>query len=432
MGNDSMLVSGKEKFLTKEYVFVWLMYFGNVFTLYYYAGMITSIADGMGANAVLAGLCSTVYSISPIFVRNFAGILCDKWSRQKTNRIGILINVAMCAALIFCTNIILLIVVRAIMGIGFCLTSTANYAAASDVVPASRRAEGLGWFQNAASLSEYAGPALALIAITWTPGSYIGLHVGAILACIWALFWSFFVKYEKDPEYIKKMEQAKNAEKEDGDAKDIILPPKSKVIFGMEANAWGAAFIVLIITAAHSCTNTYALLSMQKRGLEDYASNFFLTMALGLFIGRAFISKLNDKYGALKVTIPVYIISAIAMIGIGTVDSGTTIVLLGLPYGLMFGTMASTSQALMVSSVMPSRRAYASSMYLLAMDLAFGFSSILWGSVIEIVGFKAIFAVAAICPLIACVVVAIYWKKVGHIIFDHIKATTAHAQNEAK
>ena len=61
-------------------------------------------------------------------------------------------------------------------------------------------------------------------------------------------------------------------------------------------------------------------------------------------------------------------------------------------------------------------------MYLLAMDLAFGFSSIVWGTVIEAVGYAGVFAVAAICPIIAIFVVIIFWKRVGKAIFLHNKA----------
>lgn len=416
----------KERLVTPQYIFVILMYFGNVFSLYYYGGMITSIAEGLGGSAVLAGLTSSVYSITPIFCRNIVGKLCDTWGRTKTNLVGVIINAACCIGYIFCGNIVALLIVRAIMGVGFCFTSVANYAAGSDVVPETRKAEGLGWFQNSASVSEYLGPALALFAVSATPGSYIGLHIGGFLSCVWALVFSFFVNYEKDPKYIEKMKKAREMEHSDNtEDADIPLPPKSKVVFGMEKTAWAVAFIVLIITAAHSCTNTFAILSMQKRGIEAYASNFFLTTAAGLFIGRAVISRFADKYGVLKITVPVYALAALSLIGIGTVTNGALVVALGLPYGLMFGTMASTSQALMVNSVMPERRAYASAMYLLAMDLAFGFSSILWGSVISIVGYAGVYAVAAICPIAAIIVVAFYWKSVGKSIYEHNKAFAA-------
>lgn len=415
----------KDRLWTKEYLFVILMYLGNVFSLYYYGGMITSIANGLGGSVVLAGLTSSVYSISPIFFRNLVGTFCDRYGRWKTNLIGILINAACCVAYCFCFNILALFITRAIMGIGFCFTSIANYASASDVVSASRKAEGLGWFQNAASLSEYIGPTLALICVTWTPGSFVGLHMGALLSCVWAFVFSLFVRYEKDPKYIARMEEAKaQAAQAAANAQSTDTPWSStgKVVFGMETTAWAVALIVLIITAAHSCTNTFALLAMQKRGIESYTSQFFLTVAIGLILGRAVFSRLADKYGVLKVAVPIYALSAAALVGIGTVQSGLAVVLLGLPYGTMFGTMASTSQALMVNAVAPSRRAYASAMYLLAMDLAFGFSSIVWGSVIEAVGYAGVFAVAAICPIIAIFVVIIFWKRVGKAIFLHNKA----------
>ena len=411
----------KSRLWTKEYLFVILMYLGNVFSLYYYGGMITSIANGLGGSVVLAGLTSSVYSISPIFFRNIVGKLCDKYGRWKTNLIGVIINALCCVAYCFCDNILALFITRAIMGVGFCFTSIANYASASDVVPADRKAEGLGWFQNAASLSEYIGPTLALICVTWTPGSYVGLHMGALLSCVWAFVFSLFVRYEKDPKYIAQMQAAKEQAGKPAADEDGPALYAGKVVFGMETTAWGVALLVLIITAAHSCTNTYALLAMQKRGIESYTSQFFLMVAIGLIIGRAFCSRLADKYGILKVVVPVYALSAAALLGIGMVESGLAVVILGLPYGMMFGTMASTSQALMVNAVAPSRRAYASAMYLLAMDLAFGFSSIVWGVVIEAVGYAGVFAVAAICPIIAIFVVIVFWKKVGKAIFEHNK-----------
>ena len=121
-----MPLTRSERLWTKEYILVILMYLGNVFSLYYYGGMITSIAEGLGGSVVLAGLTSSVYSITPIFFRNIVGVFCDKYGRAKTNMIGIVINAACCIAYCFCFNIVALFITRAIMGIGFCFTSVAN------------------------------------------------------------------------------------------------------------------------------------------------------------------------------------------------------------------------------------------------------------------------------------------------------------------
>ena len=418
-----MAIQKKEKFLTSQYIFVTLMYLGNTFVNYYYVGMITSVANAMGASVVLSGLTSSVYSITPIFLRNILGVVVDKFGKWKTNVVGILINLVCCIVMMFCTSVWALIITRAVMGVGFALTTIANYASAADVVPETRRAEGLGWFQNMSSLSEYIGPTLALFAVSATPGSYVGLHVGGVLACVWALAFNFGVKYEKSPEYLAKLAKAKEIDKnENADTGDMFIPPKSKVFAGLEMNGWVLVLCIFLISAAHGCGNTYFILAMQNRGLESYASNFFLCMAIGLFAGRAIVSKLTDKYGAVHTMVPVYLIAAAALIGIGTVTSGPAVVALGFPFGLMFGTMASGSQALLVNSVMPVRRAYANSMYLLAMDLAFGVMPIFWGAVITAVGYSNVYIVAAACPILAAIIMTIYWKKVGHTIFDEIKA----------
>ena len=386
----------KDKLWTKTYLLFILMYFGNVSCLYYYNGTMTLIGESLSGSVVMAGFLSSVYSLVPLFFRPFVGAVIDRYGRWKSNCVGIVITFATIVGYLLAGNIYQLIVLRAIGGLAFCITSTANYTSASDLIPESRKTEGLGWFQNMGTISTYVGPALALYALALTPNSYVGLHIGGMILCGFAFVMNLFVNYEKNPEYIQKRKKAL----------------EGHYIFGLQYKTWFLVLVMLCVTCAHSTVNSYFILSADKRGITGI-SNFFLFMAAGMFVARAFISRLADEKGLMKVYVPVLAIGSICLVVFGSFDNVMLLNVMAFPYGFLFGSSAAVCQSNIVKSAPLKKQAFANSMYLIAVDVGYGVFPIISGMIINSVGYAHIFLVAAVFPIveIAFVVTFVMSKK---------------------
>lgn len=395
----------KDKLWTKTYLLFILMYFGNVSCLYYYNGTMTLIGESLSGSVVMAGFLSSVYSLVPLFFRPFVGAVIDRYGRWKSNCVGIVITFATIVGYLLAGNIYQLIVLRAIGGLAFCITSTANYTSASDLIPESRKTEGLGWFQNMGTISTYVGPALALYALVLTPNSYVGLHIGGMILCGFAFVMNLFVNYEKNPEYIQKRKKALEAEQREHEQKAYVDDPIARkeeghYIFGLQYKTWFLVLAMLCVTCAHSTVNSYFILSADKRGITGI-SNFFLFMAAGMFVARAFISRLADEKGLMKVYVPVLAIGSICLVVFGSFDNVMLLNVMAFPYGFLFGSSAAVCQSNIVKSAPLKKQAFANSMYLIAVDVGYGVFPIISGMIINSVGYAHIFLVAAVFPIVA-------------------------------
>lgn len=401
----------KDKLWTKTYLLFIFMYFGNVSCLYYYNGTMTLIGESLSGSVVMAGFLSSVYSLVPLFFRPFVGSVIDKYGRWKSNCAGIVITFATIVGYLFAGNIYQLIALRAIGGLAFCITSTANYTSASDLIPESRKTEGLGWFQNMGTISTYIGPALALYALTLMPNSYVGLHIGGMILCGFAFVMNLFINYEKDPEYIQKRQEAlkaeQNARKVDGQAEATEVSEAGHYILGLQFRTWFLVMAMLLVTCAHSTVNSYFILSADKRGITGI-SNFFLFMAAGMFIARAFISRLADEKGMLKVYVPILAIGSACLVILGSFDNVMLLNIAAFPYGFLFGTSAAVCQSNIVKSAPMKKQAFANSMYLIAVDVGYGVFPIISGMIIKSVGYAHIFLVAAVLPIVAIAFVIMF------------------------
>ena len=73
----------------------------------------------------------------------------------------------------------------------------------------------------------------------------------------------------------------------------------------------------------------------------------------------------------------------------------------GLTYGLGFGSVQPTLNAIMIKLCPPERRGVGNATFFSAMDIGIGTGAILWGVVSQIAGFTYVFIGAALCIVVA-------------------------------
>ena len=153
----------KPRLWTKDFVFVCL---GNffVFNAFYILLVILPIyaIDKVDSNNAEAGLLTTVFLVSAIIIRPIAGYWLERFGK-KIVLVTALVLFAIPTIFYFVPETITgLLILRFIHGVGFGISTTATGAIVADIVPNSRRGEGMGYFILSVNIAMVLGPFIGL------------------------------------------------------------------------------------------------------------------------------------------------------------------------------------------------------------------------------------------------------------------------------
>ncbi len=149
----------------------------------------------VGAGDLAAGgVIVAAYTLGSLLPRMIWGNLADRWLRQGVYLIGVTI-IAVLSPL-FAVTVLLPVIIglRFLQGVGFSGSSTAGAAMSADLIPASRRAEGVGYYSLANTIGMAIGPGLGLSALqNFGPAWLFGVSVasGAL-----SFGLGMFIRYE--------------------------------------------------------------------------------------------------------------------------------------------------------------------------------------------------------------------------------------------
>lgn len=339
-------------------------------------------AQTIGGNETVAGTIVGLFTLSAVLVRPWFGNLLDRKGRKVILMVGASIFLLSVAAYNLAFSIVTLLALRALHGIGWGASTTASSTIASDVIPASRRAEGMGYFGIAATIAMSVGPALGLYLIK--DNGYSVLFTGAAILAALGLVGSFFINYEQPR---KDQEEAKSLSAKGVFLEKTVIPP---------------AIVLFFITLTYGGIVTFLPAYADSQGVENIGI-FFTVYALVLLFGRPFIGKLADRYGGQKFLTPGILLIATALLLLVKASSLPVFLLVGVIYGLGFGTVQPILNALVISLAPPERRGVANATFAVAMDLGIGLGAVILGFLAQHLGYVYMYGSSAVFALFALV-----------------------------
>ena len=397
-----------------------IMYLGNTTGTYYFNSSMAVIAKSLTDNMVLVGLLASIYSVTAMVCRPLSGIMCEKYGRIKTNVIGLIFTALAIVGFMLSPNIYWLLFSRVINGIAFSMTSSANYAGGADLSPEDNLPLGIGWFGNMSRLSSFIGPSVAAWGMEQynATGSWMALYAVALATTVFSLLLCIPLNYEKMPWFKERQARAKEERENKENNKPVDGPvlPQMKKIFGMTSAAWVCWAMLMFEAAGHQSVGAYLLLSANERGLTGLAS-YFLLQTVGMFVASGLLCPLTKKIGTFKILAPIFVIAVFCYIGFANATSTLMLCIIAPFYGLLHGTCAAVNNTNIVASCPLDRRGFASSMYLLAIDVGYGIGPFIWALVIQAVGYANMYYFTTICPIASLILLCIYWFKWGKNIF---------------
>lgn len=120
------------------------------------------LTDTFGAGKDTVGLVLAGYSIVALIIRPFSGFMVDSFPRKAVLTVCAFLFFAVFAGYLCAGSLAMFAIFRTLHGAPFGATSVAASTVAIDVLPSSRRAEGMGYYGLANNLATVIGPILAI------------------------------------------------------------------------------------------------------------------------------------------------------------------------------------------------------------------------------------------------------------------------------
>lgn len=323
------------------------------------------IADRFAASSFTISLVVSSFALSAIVARLFAGKALANVSRKKFFVAGLIVYILASAGYYWLGTIALIVLIRIIYGVGFGIVSTTMGTVVSDIVPAKRMGEGMGYFGLSTSLSMSIAPVIGL----WLLDSYgfgqlifiSTLLVGVVLLFVPMIrFGSGKGKAERIAEPARA--SGTGSKKFDFFDKRVLLPFTLNLLLSVTYGGL-ISFITLF-------------------GKENHLANvgwFFLFNAMAVLLVRPFSGKIFDAKGHIAI-LPaggLFVIAGLTILSFAT--SFGMLIVSAVCYGIGYGVIQPSLQAWSIQRVNPERRGVANGMFYNSIDLGIAIGSLALG-----------------------------------------------------
>lgn len=334
------------------------------------------LSDAFHASKGMTGIVLFGYTVAAIVFRPFSGYVVDGFDRKKVLMICLFSFFIFFFGYLAAGSLLMFAIIRTLHGAPFGAVTVANTTAAIDVLPASRRNEGLGYYGLSNNLSMAAAPAIAIYIYHYTRNFELLFWFALIIALL-ALVVDAFVKLPK---------------------RTIV---KDKTAMSLDrfflTRAWLLAVNIMFFGFCFGTVATYiAIYGATELKYEHVQTGmFFLLLSLGLIISRLTGAK-SLRVGKLtENAIEGTIIAALGYILFVAFDSAYAYYGSAFLIGLGQGHLYPAFMNMFIDVAHHNERGTANSSILMAWDTGYGFGVLVAGIVAQFFGYRAAFVVVA-------------------------------------
>ncbi|MED3993143.1 MFS transporter [Peribacillus frigoritolerans] len=370
---------------TKDFVIVSSINF--FITLIFYLLMVTLAiyaVNELDASTSEAGLISGIFIIGTLIGRLFIGRFIDSIGRKKTLFIGLIFFTLTTLLYFVDLGIGFLLVNRLIHGMAMGMASTATGTIVAQIIPPTRKGEGIGYYSMSATLATAIGPFIGLFMAQHTSFQIIFsfcLALGVI-----SLITAFFL-------YVPALKVTAKVTESKGFKLSNFIEPRALPI----------SIITLLLAFCYSSVLSFISFYAIEIDLVNTASFFFVVYAVAVLISRPFSGPLMDRKGSNFIMYPAFIIFGVGLLLLSMTTNSFTLLAAGFLIGLGFGNMQSSSQAIAVKLTPPHRMGMATSTFFIMLDAGLGFGPYILGFIIPITGYSTLYVILGVLVILTSV-----------------------------
>jgi MFS family permease len=374
------------KIWTKDFTIICLSNFFIFLGFQMTLPTIPLFVNELGGNDQLIGLVVGLFTFSALLIRPYAGHALESKGRRFVYLIGLAIFVFSVGSFGLVASLYFLFIMRIVQGVGWGFSTTASGTIATDLIPAKRRGEGMGYYGLFGNLALAIGPTLGLTLIGFLNFTQLFMICSAL--GLMALLLSSRIQFRKvEPSFLGQKKKWDIYEKS-------ALPP---------------SFLMFFITVTFGGIASFLPLYTSEKGIQGLQW-YFLLYALSLMLTRTFAGKIYDQKGH-RAVFPIGALSiVIAMILLAWLPNSLTLYIAAVFYGLGFGTVQPALQAWSVQNTATNRKGMATATFFSFFDLGIGIGAILFGQIAYWFNYSTIYIGSAISVALA---ILLYYTVIG-------------------
>lgn len=335
------------------------------------------LSERFGATKDIIGIVLSGYTIAALLSRPFSGYIVDSFDRKKVLVTCFFVFFIFFAGYIAAGTLLMFAIVRTLHGAPFGSVTVANTTVAIDVLPSSRRNEGIGYYGLSNNLSMAIAPSIGIYVYHATNNFQLLFWIALVMALL-GLLAASSVK-------LKQRETARNNDKISLDRFFLT-------------RAWLMAINIALFGFCFGVLSNYlAIYGKEELGITSGTGTYFMLLSIGLFLSRLQGAKSlregrlthNAAYGMLiSLTGYVLFVSCNNMVAYYI-----SAVLIGLGNGHMYPAFLN----MFINVAHHNERGTANSSILTSWDAGFGIGILAGGIIAQYFGYSAAFwTVAAI------------------------------------
>ena len=386
-----------EKLWTRSYITAILIqlcvalgYFMLYSTIGIYARSLTNIE-------LYVGVVTGMFTFAALFTRFFTGPVLDRFPRKTILLIGLFLSVMSNVGYLFSSDVEFLIIMRAINGLGYGLSSAALATIVSTMLPPARLLEGVGYCMMFNTLCGAVGPTIALSISNSNPENF---HIVFVISTVFTVLSVILAMLLKPKSYTNN-EASVQAEKQ-------TAQTGRKEPSGFSLATVTLMVLTFLLAFNHSsilaCLNLYAM----DAALGNL-SLFFIIFALTNFTTRLLMNRLVERFGERHILIVITAMLILALYGIYAAKSASLIFAMAMPLGIVMGFYYPMMSSKTLKTMNEKRQGTSNTLRLAAEDLAFSFGAVFWGMLsVYIGGYRYIYLIAAALAGLMLLIVLVY------------------------
>ena len=327
--------------------------------------------ETFSATKDVIGLVLSGYTITALLFRPFSGYVVDSFPRKMVLLIAYTAFAIFFAGYLAASTLLLFTIVRTLHGGPFGALTVANSTIAIDVLPSSRRNEGIGYYGLSNNLAMAISPTFAIFVYTQTHNFELLFWLAFAIAAF-GLVVDATVKLNRQPSVVRPQKLSLDR---------FFL--KRGWLIGANMVFFGFCFGVL--------SNYLAIYGKQVLGMTGGTGAWFMLCSIGLILSRLQGGKAlrqgrlthNASEGML-ISLVGYTLFIVLPNSIGYYGSA---ILIGLGNGHMWPAF----QNMMISMAHHNERGTANSTILISWDIGMGLGILVGGIIAEALGYAAAF-----------------------------------------
>ena len=392
-----------EKLWNSNYLKAWTANF-----MLYFSFMVVTplfplyLSETFGATKDQTGLVLSGYALTALLVRPFSGYLVDSFPRKLVLLVCYGLFAILFGGYLVAGSLLSFCILRTIHGAPMGAATVANSTVAIDVLPSSRRAEGIGYYGLSNNLGTAIAPTLGMLILGWTH-SYNLIFLVSLLTAGIGFAINSTLKLKPRP----------------------VLPQK-----GVEGSlsldrflllkGWPQALCMVGYSFSYGVVSTYlAIYAKQQLGITTGTGLFFTLLCIGLISSRL-VGARGLKKGRIteNATIGV-VVSLIGYLTFAALHNAWGFYGAAFIVGLGNGHMFPAFQTMFINLAPNNQRGTANGTLLTSWDAGFGLGIILGGIVSEWISYGAAFWVAWLSNLLGVVLYFAYARQ--HFIRNRLR-----------